>query len=737
MQQKHKSGPLKQENKAHKTGRHRSNRSVNNATHGRVEAKVFTKRNKAELRRHERRNQIQQLRKLKKDQTLNEKRKIGTLEKPPVLVALIAFDDQDLHSFVDLLSSCDEQIMVNKNSFELDEDFITNNLILNAVFSHCLPTTLHVVRNLDSVPVKKQSDVKKHIKKSIEVKFPDAKILSADNSQQILQLFNLMGNCKRQKVSFRKHRAQVMAENIDFEPSSDDSEKGTLLVSGFVRNSSLKVNRLIHIPGAGDFQLSSIEIISDPYSFNRKANQMDQTPNVVLKPDPSLQESLESEVPLDEMEGEQTWPSPDEIAASQSETKKIMKKVPKGTSEYQAAWIVENDDEGEENEDEDEDEEENEDLDKDMQPQNDDESEEENDDVITIMDEEYETISVNEGNYDEKLNKEEEDSALRKFREARMEEMFPDEIDTPLDIAAHVRFARYRGLKSFRTSPVDPKENLPRDYAKIIQFENFQRTKKRILSEELDAVAEEGSFVKISVKNVPRELMTYFEANPQHPLILYELLPYEQKMSVINLVLRKHHLFAEPIKSKEKLIFHFGCRRFTAHPIFSCHTNGDKFKYERFMRNDSAVVATIYAPVTFPPASVIVFKEYNDGTQSLVATGSLLSINPDRIIMKRIRLSGHPFKINKKSAVVRYMFFNRDDILWFKPVELRTKYGRKGHIKEPLGTHGHMKCTFDKPLRSEDTVMMNLYKRVFPKWNYELYTKNYIVKEFDGEQMDE
>jgi len=31
------------------------------------------------------------------------------------------------------------------------------------------------------------------------------------------------------------------------------------------------------------------------------------------------------------------------------------------------------------------------------------------------------------------------------------------------------------------------------------------------------------------------------------------------------------------------------------------------------------------------------------------------------------------------------VFFFIEDILWFKPVELRTKHGRRGHIKEPLG----------------------------------------------------
>ncbi len=51
-------------------------------------------------------------------------------------------------------------------------------------------------------------------------------------------------------------------------------------------------------------------------------------------------------------------------------------------------------------------------------------------------------------------------------------------------------FCRYRGLKSFRTSPWDKMENLPIEYARIFQFEDIQRTFKKVSRE-----AEEGAQV--------------------------------------------------------------------------------------------------------------------------------------------------------------------------------------------------------------------------------------------------
>ena len=43
------------------------------------------------------------------------------------------------------------------------------------------------------------------------------------------------------------------------------------------------------------------------------------------------------------MDAVQTWPTEEELAEAKAQRKKIVKRVPKGTSEYQAAWIPDED----------------------------------------------------------------------------------------------------------------------------------------------------------------------------------------------------------------------------------------------------------------------------------------------------------------------------------------------------------------------------------------------------------
>lgn len=84
-------------------------------------------------------------------------------------------------------------------------------------------------------------------------------------------------------------------------------------------------------------------------------------------------------------------------------------------------------------------------------------------------------------------------------------------------------------------------------------------------------------------------------------------------------------------------------------------------------------------------------------------------------------LTGHPYKIHKKLVTIRYMFFNREDVEWFKALQLWTKRGRSGYIKESLGTHGYFKATFDGRINPQDSVGVSLYKRMWPRnakaWN--------------------
>ncbi|XP_007454261.1 PREDICTED: pre-rRNA-processing protein TSR1 homolog isoform X2 [Lipotes vexillifer] len=779
----HRFGPLKQQNKPHKGGRHRGRGSAQRDGKGRLALKTLSKKVRKDLSKVDQRHRASQLRKQKKEAVLAAKRQLGSKDGPPHQVLVVPLHNRislpeafrllqdrdtgtvhlnewgsthsfmllcprlkhrwfftsarpgDLHTVLDMAKVADTILFLLDPLEGWDS---TGDYCLSCLFAQGLPTYTLAVQGVSGLPLKKQADVRKKLSKAVEKRFPDDKLLLLDTQQEAGMLLRQLANQKQQHLAFRDRHAYLFAHAADFVPSEENNLLGTLKISGYVRGQALNVNSLLHIIGHGDFQMKQIDAPMDPFPLNPRVIKSPKDPGmameicatdavvdmeedlkVLMKADPERQESLQTEVIPDPMEGEQTWPTEEELSEANDllkETSKVVKKVPKGTSSYQAEWILDADGESGGEGDEYDDIEREDFMEEESQDEGSEKEEEEECETVTVGE------SMHDDLYDEKVDEEAEGKMLEKYKQERMEEMFPDEVDTPRDVAARIRFQKYRGLKSFRTSPWDPKENLPQDYARIFQFQNFINTRRRIFKEieekEVEG-AEVGWYVTLHVSEVPVSVVELFKRGA--PLIAFSLLPHEQKMSVLNMVVSRHPGNTEPVKAKEELIFHCGFRRFRASPLFSQHTAADKHKFQRFLTADLALVVTVYAPITFPPASVLLFKQNSNGMHSLIATGYLLSVDPDRMVIKRVVLSGHPFKIFTKMAVVRYMFFNREDVLWFKPVELRTKWGRRGHIKEPLGTHGHMKCSFDGKLKSQDTVLMNLYKRVFPKWTYDPY----------------
>ncbi|XP_030930018.1 pre-rRNA-processing protein TSR1 homolog [Quercus lobata] len=639
----------------------------------------------------------------------------------------------DLVAFVaSASSSCEESPSCYIDSF--------GSQCLSVFRSIGLPSTFVLIRDLPT-ELKKRQDSKNTCMSSLASEFPkDCKFYPADTKDD---LHKFIWHSKEQRLTvphWRNQRPYIMAQTVDMVVDDGNLEKCTMLLTGYLRAHSLSVNQLVHVSGAGDYQLTKIEILKDPFPLNPRKEQdlmdADEVHDVEvirsLAPDPEKQEPLLVENIPDPLDGEQTWPTEAEMAeADKNQKQKRLRKrtLPRGTSEYQAAWIVDDTDEDLDSNDEaddgmaldkqesdfpDQEGTNNLDLDDDQRSLNLKDSDEETDIDSMMMD-------------GETLTREQIEDEIQKIKNAHAEdEEYPDEVDTPLDIPARKRFAKYRGLKSFRTSSWDPKESLPPEYARIFAFDNFARTQKHVLAKALDMEHENrdncipaSSYVRLHIKEVPNSVACKLcSLIKTVPVIVSGLLQHESKMSVLHFSIKKHDTYSAPIKSKEEFVFHVGFRQFVARPIFSSdNINSDKHKMERFLHAGRFCVASIYGPISFPPLPLIVLKSAEGGAApSVAAVGSLKSVDPDRIILKKIILTGYPQRVSKLKAAVRYMFHNPEDVRWFKPVEVWTKCGRRGRIKEPVGTHGVMKCILNGVLQQNDTVCMSLFKRAYPKW---------------------
>jgi len=570
-------------------------------------------------------------------------------------------------------------------------------------------------------------------------------------------------------------RPYVVAEDARFEPypAGTASAKGTLRLSGYVRGGGLDANHLVHLPGAGDFSLSKVYGPPDPHAPVRAprrggAGAMEEdvgaagenTLPVLAQSCAGLRQTLVRENVPDPLAGEQTWPTEEELAEAERDRKRKRRVLaPGGTSAYQAAWL---DSDGDDDEDEDEDEGEGSGEDRWHGDADTAMGDEAPPGRLVPMDEakdfegggaggargedgeELRVIFPDEGDPEEGLTveqrrREAEAERLTRRREAEKEELlYPDELDTPFDTPARRRFAKYRGLKSFRTTAWDKRESLPLEYSKIFAFQNPKRAHKRALKTYREGVqsgygVDSGTWVSVDVEDVEaqhaNEVLRRVEDGAKGLAALYTvfgLMEHECKMSVVNFSLSKSPQYEDPLPNKEELIFYTGVRMFKARPIFSSDApNMDKHKMERFLLPGAQCVASVYAPIMYAPMPLVCFRQ-NPGAMcskgvresrlDIVATGALKGSDPDRLVLKKVILSGYPYKVHKKTVVVKHMFYDPSDVRWFKPVEIWTKYGRRGHIKEAVGTHGLLKAVFEGVVQQRDSVCLSLYKRAYPKW---------------------
>ncbi|OAF68154.1 20S rRNA accumulation protein 1 [Intoshia linei] len=764
----HRVGPLRQSNKTHKTGKHRSKSQikVGGKQTSSIKVNKFKKQSK-NLKNIKTLKRIAKSYKLLENYNKNGFRN-GKMINPHLVcvISLNAGDSflcvQKMLNFKTLVQNERNFYMADFNSFKRKSGMFictdSRNLMDTLDKTKISDTVLFVVDEIDRISQNNQCllsiifacGVKnivwafkneklstREIRKSCLFKWITTnKIFSIHSNEQCqILLRSIFNKICSNKTHFENDRGFLFIEHYEI---LHDSIK----VCGFVKGNTIDANSLMYIPNVGTFQINKIESI---VNSEKTKSLFDKLENHVASIPSLIQQSLPNhEYSRIEIEDDQDESEMKKIKNFENRHKQL--NIPKGSNEYQASWF---------------------------------EYENENSDGIESDDSQYSnqafspfslyracTTLLMVAGVAHKINKNimclqlvdlelvfifkwfflnviitdnvkynikptvdnvtKKCTQLHETGELSFSDIvseyrnFPDQVQVPRNMPAYKRFIKYKAWNNKEKDSWKREEGVPSNFTELYHFTDISRARKRLFSSQTRG-AQNGWYVIITL-NLHKEIdRNDFISKMKKSIVIYSLLEYENKMSIVNFDLKMHESCSVDLKSKDEFLFLAGVKRFVCRPIFS--ENGDTskhaFKYQKFAPIKKSFVATTYCPVMFSsgPMPIIVFKIVK-GICELVAIGTQLSVDPHRICLKKATLTGHPYKINRKHAVIRRMFFNRDDIEWFKHVELTSRLGRKGMIREPIGTHGHMKCTFDEQLASNDVVYLNIYKRQFPKWDY-------------------
>lgn len=170
---------------------------------------------------------------------------------------------------LDYLKVCDTTLLLVSANTEEDELLDRwGKRILNMAVAQGIPTPVITVMDLESIAPTRRIKAKANIQKYMSKSFPDNKISTLDTQADGFNLYRRIGGQKRKSLFNKDKRPHLLAEHVDFEVNTDDSQFGTLKVTGHMRGAELDVNRLVHIPGLGDFQMTKIDLADDIFKAN-------------------------------------------------------------------------------------------------------------------------------------------------------------------------------------------------------------------------------------------------------------------------------------------------------------------------------------------------------------------------------------------------------------------------------------------------------------------------------------
>jgi ribosome biogenesis protein BMS1 len=240
-----------------------------------------------------------------------------------------------------------------------------------------------------------------------------------------------------------------------------------------------------------------------------------------------------------------------------------------------------------------------------------------------------------------------------------------------------------------------------------------------------------GTYARIIVNEVPFEFSASF--NPRHPLIVGGLTATEDRFGFVQVRIKRHRWHKKILKTNDPLIFSMGWRRFQTMPIYSISDSRTRNRMLKYTPEHMHCFGSFYGPLIAPATPfccVQSFSATNPGFR-IAATGVVLNVDQSVDIVKKLKLTGHPYKIFKNTAFIKDMFNSSLEIAKFEGASIRTVSGVRGQVKRALSKpDGHYRATFEDKILMSDIVFLRAWYPIKPHRFYNPVTN--LVGDGDG-----
>ncbi|KAK0715647.1 hypothetical protein B0H67DRAFT_601151 [Lasiosphaeris hirsuta] len=242
------------------------------------------------------------------------------------------------------------------------------------------------------------------------------------------------------------------------------------------------------------------------------------------------------------------------------------------------------------------------------------------------------------------------------------------------------------------------------------EFENLDETQRTSVEG-----FKTGKYARLVIEGVPTEFVTMFR--PRMPIIVGGLSATEDRFGFVQVRIKRHRWHKKILKTGDPLIFSLGWRRFQSMPVYSISDSRTRNRMLKYTPEHMHCFGTFYGPLVAPNTGFVCLQSFSSANPGfrISATGTVLSVDESTEIVKKLKLTGTPYKIFKNTAFIKDMFNSALEIAKFEGAAIKTVSGVRGQIKRALAKpDGHFRATFEDKILLSDIVFLRAWYPIKP-----------------------